>query len=163
MPSPRVSPVTLPKRVSTPTCPVPTRVTELKSRITRIKAKIPRPTSRSKPRAAPPVSMILVRVGSKIVIAISPGVILEAGEVADKCLVRRGIRDQKARDQELGPQPPLRCSLNLAPWPPHLLQYLYEQDSHSNAVTAVCGQAGCSRRRGRDRRRRYEVAGRAAS
>ena len=48
MPSPSVSPVTLPKSVSTPTWPVPTRVTELKSRITSRNAAIPKPIRRSR-------------------------------------------------------------------------------------------------------------------
>src|SRR6267143_3084549 len=71
MPSPRVSPVTLPNRVRPPTCPVPTLVTELNIRITSRNAATPNATRRNKPRPPPP-SIIRPRAGSKMVMTVLP-------------------------------------------------------------------------------------------
>jgi 4-amino-4-deoxy-L-arabinose transferase-like glycosyltransferase len=52
--------------------------------------------------------------------------------------------------------------VNLAWRLPHLLQYIYEQNSHSYAVAAVCGQAVVRGRPGINRRRSHDRAGGAA-
>src|SRR5579864_636902 len=53
--------------------------------------------------------------------------------------------------------------LNLAVGTAHLLQYIYEQDSYSYAVAAVCGQTDHGGRESGDRWRSDERDGGAAS